>query len=60
MILFFSNPSLTAGTTYTVVSGVTVTGGTEFHGYYTGGTVTGGTTIKTFTTSTTSMVTSVK
>ncbi|MFO1478036.1 MAG: carbohydrate-binding domain-containing protein [Verrucomicrobiota bacterium] len=57
MVLLFSNPSL-ANTTYTIVSGVTVTGATEFHGYYTGGTVTGGTTNKTFTIS--SMVTTVK
>lgn len=57
MKFLFSNPGLTA-TTYTIVSGVTVTGGTEFHGYYTGATVTGGTTNKTFTIS--SMVTSVQ
>jgi hypothetical protein len=57
MLLLFSNPNLAAAT-YTIVSGVTVTGGTEFHGYYTGGTVTGGITNKTFTIS--SMVTSVK
>jgi hypothetical protein len=52
MVLLFSNPSLTA-TTYTIVTNVTVTGGTEFHGYYTGATVTGGKTNKTFTISST-------
>jgi len=57
MVMLFSNPSLASGITYTIVSGATVTGGTEFHGLYTGATVTGGTTKKTFTA--TSMVTSV-
>ncbi len=55
-VFLFSTPSL-ANTTYYIVSGVTVSGGTEFHGLYTGATVTGGTTSKTFTVS--SMVTSV-
>lgn len=49
MTLLFSAPAIATGTTYTLVSGATVTGGTEFHGYTTGGTVTGGTTLKTFT-----------
>ncbi len=60
MKLLFSNSGLAAGTTYNIVTGGTVTGGTEFHGYYVGATVTGGTTNKTFTTSTTSMVTTVQ
>ena len=58
MVMLFSNSSLVSGTTYYIVTGGTITGGTEFHGYYTGATVTGGTTSKTFTAS--SMVTSVK
>jgi len=57
MKFLFSNPNL-AATSYTIVTGGTVSGGTEFHGYYTGATVTGGTTNKTFTISST--VTSVQ
>lgn len=60
MTMLISNPGLVAGTTYTIVSGATVTGGTEFHGVYENATVTGGTTLKTFTVSTTSKVTSVQ
>jgi hypothetical protein len=56
--LLFSSPSLASGTTYTILSGATVTGGTEFHGLYTGATVSGGTTLKTF--NPTSMVTTVQ
>lgn len=58
MTLLFSNADLSSGTTYTILSGVTVSGGTEFHGLYTGATVSGGTTLKTFTP--TSMVTTVQ
>lgn len=58
MTLVFSNPSLAAGTTYSIISGATVSGGTEFHGLITGATVTGGTTLKTF--NPTSMVTTVQ
>lgn len=58
MTLLFSNAGLVSGTTYSIISGATVTGGTEFHGYYTGATVTGGTTLKTF--NPTSMVTTVQ
>lgn len=58
MTLLFSNPGLVAGTTYSIVSGATVSGGTEFHGLVTGATVTGGTTLKTFTP--TAMVTTVQ
>jgi hypothetical protein len=60
MVMLFSNPGLAAGATYTVVTGATVTGGTEFHGLYLGATVSGGTTVKTFTTSSTSKVTTVQ
>lgn len=60
MVLLYSNPGITGGTTYTIVTNAAVTGGTEFHGLYTGATVTGGTTVKTFTASTTSMVTTVQ
>ncbi|WP_052572773.1 carbohydrate-binding domain-containing protein [Haloferula sp. BvORR071] len=48
MTMLISNAGLVSGTTYSIISGATVTGGTEFHGYYTGATVTGGTTLKTF------------
>lgn len=58
MTLVFSNPSLASGTTYSIISGATVSGGTEFHGLITGATVTGGTTLKTF--NPTSMVTTVQ
>lgn len=58
MTMLFSNAGLSSGTSYSIISGATVTGGTEFHGYYTGATVTGGTTLKTFTP--TSMVTTVQ
>ena len=57
MTMLFSVPGLTNGVTYSIVTGGTVTGGTEFHGLYAGATVTGGTTSKTFTAST--MVTTV-
>ena len=49
MVMLFSNSSLVSGTTYYIVTGGTITGGTEFHGYYTGATVSGGTTANTFT-----------
>ena len=51
MTMLFSVPNLT-NVTYSIVTNVTVTGGTEFHGIYTGATVTGGKTSKTFTAST--------
>lgn len=57
MTMLFSVPGLTNGVTYSIVTGGTATGGTEFHGLYAGATVTGGTTSKTFTAST--MVTTV-
>lgn len=43
MTLLFSDPNLAPGT-YTLQSGGTITGGTNFNGYTTGGTYTGGTT----------------
>lgn len=58
MVMLFSNPALGSGTTYTIVTGATVSGGTEFHGLYTGATVSGGTTAKTF--NPTAMVTTVQ
>ncbi len=58
MTMLFSNSALAAGSTYSIISGATVSGGTEFHGLYTGATVTGGTTLKTFTP--TAMVTTVQ
>lgn len=58
-LLLFSHPAITAGTTYNIVTGLVVSGGAEFHGFYTGATVSGGTTAKTFTASSSSMVTTV-
>jgi hypothetical protein len=55
--LLFSAPSLTAQTTYTIYTGGTISGGTDFHGLFTGATHTGGTQAATFTTS--SLVTSI-
>ena len=51
MTMVISLPGLASGVTYTLHTGGTVSGGTEFHGYYTNGaTVTGTTTqVKSFT-----------
>ena len=57
MTLLFSSPQLASGTTYTIYTGGSINGGSEFHGYYTGGTYSGGSSATTFTTS--SMVTTV-
>ena len=57
LTMLFSLPSLT-NASYAIVSGATVSGGSEFHGLYVGATVSGGTTSKTFTAS--SMVTTVQ
>ncbi|MBN2164412.1 MAG: carbohydrate-binding domain-containing protein [Pontiellaceae bacterium] len=55
--LLYSSSDLTTGTSGTILTGGTVTGGTEFHGYYTGATVTGGTQATTFTISSTGLTT---
>lgn len=47
----FSSPELKSGSSYSVYTGITVTGGTNSNGYYTGGTYTGGTLKGTFTVS---------
>ncbi|NJL59579.1 MAG: carbohydrate-binding domain-containing protein [Desulfobacteraceae bacterium] len=55
-ICCFTSPNLTLGKTYTVYTGGTISGGTNFYGLYTGATYSGGTVSRTFTT--TSVVTS--
>lgn len=57
MTLLFSSPSLQQGGSYTLSTGGSVSGGTEYFGYYTGGTYSGGTALSTFTLS--SMVTTI-
>ncbi len=57
MTLLFSSSDLAANTSYTIYKGGTISGATEFHGFYSGGTYSGGTSATTFTTS--SMVTQV-
>lgn len=57
MTLLFSSSKLVSGTTYTIYTGGSVTGGTEFYGLTVGGIYTAGSQVATFTPS--SMVTSV-
>jgi hypothetical protein len=49
MVLTFSSPSMKSGTKYTIYAGGTISGGSEFYGYYTGQTFSGGTSLSTFT-----------
>ncbi|WP_443945737.1 carbohydrate-binding domain-containing protein [Pedobacter sp. AW1-32] len=48
--MLFSMPELAANTTYSIYTGGSVTGGTNFHNFYTGDTYTRGTLYTTFTT----------
>lgn len=57
MTLLFSSPSLQQGESYTLSTGGSVSGGTEYFGYYTGGAYSGGTELSAFTLG--SMVTSI-
>lgn len=57
MVMLYSDPAITTGT-YTLKYGGTISGGTEFHGYYTGATYSGGSS-KTFNVSS-SVTTSVQ
>lgn len=57
MTMLFSHPDLTSGVTYTINKGVSVSGGSDWHGYYSGTTCSGGTQAYTF--NPTSMLTTI-
>lgn len=57
MTLLYSSPAMTSGSTYSIYTGGSITGGTDFYGLYEGAAYTGGTEVSGFTIN--SMVTTV-